>query len=222
MMPALNLEGKLSRAEARVRGHLAHYGGRLPATRIVLDPELDEETMATHRHPDTVVVREATVSESVLAHEMVHIAQGTLEYFRGFRLLYVLLAEGLADSVTKTLYPAHEVKYPTGCRLIELLVEADERVIGDLLRLNDLPLMPEDVAILLNSPHLAAYSRDLLGDVADRIRDSIHAANEAGIGDPTFVTLGEEVRAWKLVLGRRFDRVREEVDKVMEEWFSQQ
>ncbi|MEE8392491.1 MAG: hypothetical protein V3S14_17055 [Anaerolineae bacterium] len=48
---------------------------------------------------------------------------------------------------------------------------------------------------ILSNPRLAAYSRDLLSGVADRIRDSIRAASEAGIDDPTFVTLGEEVRA---------------------------
>jgi len=227
-MPASNLEEKLSRAEARVRAHLARYaryaryGGRLPTTCIVLDPDLDEGTLATHCYPDMVAVRETTVPESVIAHELVHIAQGTLEYFRGFRLLYVLLAEGLADWVAQALYPAHEVKYPAGCQLVELLAEADEEAIGNLLRLNDLPLVPEDIDIILANPHLAACSRDLLGRMADRIRDSIRAAHEADISDPTFVPLGEEVRAWKFLLDGRFDGVREGVDEVVGEWFGEQ
>jgi len=213
------LEQRLRRAEEKVREYLDRYGGEFPSLDILLDPELDEETMATNRYPGTVVVREASVPESVIAHELVHIAQGTLEQFRGFRLLYTLLGEGLADWVTKALYPEHEVKYQAGYRLVELLRAADEGAIGDLLRLNHLPLVPEDVETILSNPHLAAYSRDLLSPMAGRIRDSIGAAIEAGITDPTFVTLGEEVRAWKFLLDGRFEGVREEVDEVAREWF---
>ena len=36
------------------------------------------------------------------------------------------------------------------------------------------------------------------------------SGTEAGITDPTFVPLGEELRAWKLVLDGRFDGVRGE------------
>lgn len=214
-----NSEQRLRRAEERVREYLDRYGGELPSLDILLDPELDEETMATNRYPGTVVVRETSVSESVIAHELVHIAQRTLEQFRGFRLLYVLLAEGLADWVARQLYPEHEVKYQAGYRLVELLVEADERVIGDLLRLNHLPLVPEDVEAIPTNPHLVAYSRDVLSPMAERIRDSIRAAQEASIADPTFVTLGEEVRAWKFLLDGRFEGVRGEVDGVVGEWF---
>jgi len=210
-MAAASLEQKLHRAETRVRAHLARWGGKLPPAGIILAPELDEETMATHRYPATVVVREATVPESVIAHELVHIAQGTLEQFGGFRLLYTLLAEGLAEWVAKGLYPEHEVKYKAGHRLIALLAQADEGAIGGLLRLHDLPLAPADVEAILASPHLPAYPRDFLGRMAGRIRESIQAANEAGIADPTFVTLGEEVRAWKFVLEGRFAGVRGEV-----------
>lgn len=217
-MAESDLERRLHRAESKVKEYLARYGGELPATHIVLEPELGEETLATHRYPATVVVREASVPESVIAHELVHIAQGTLEQFRGFRLLYTLLAEGLADWVARWLYPEHEVKYPAGYRLIELLIEADPEVIGDLLRLNDLPLVPEDVDSILMDPHLPAYSRDLLSRMAGRIRESIRLANEAGIDDPTFVTLGEEVRAWKFLLDGRFEGVRGEVDRVVGEW----
>jgi hypothetical protein len=74
---------------------------------------------------------------------------------------------------------------------------------------------------ILSNPHLEAYSRDLLSGMASRIRGGIQAANEAGIEDPTFVTLGEEVRAWKLLLDGRFDRVRDEVDELVGEWFSE-
>ncbi|MGB9776392.1 MAG: hypothetical protein ACPL7C_07550, partial [Anaerolineae bacterium] len=137
----------------------------------------------------------------------------------GFRLLYTLLAEGLADWVAKRLYPEHEVKYEIGYRLIALLVDADEGAIGDLLRLNEMPLVPGDVEAILGSPYLAAYTRDLLSPMADRIRESIRAAREAGITDPTFVTLGEELRAWKFLLDGRFEGVREEVDEVVGEWF---
>ena len=103
-MAESSLEKSLCAAEARVREYLGRYRGELPPTRIVLDPELGQETLATHRYPDTVVVREPWVPESVIAHELVHIAQRTLEQFRGFCLLYTLLAEGLADWVAKNLW----------------------------------------------------------------------------------------------------------------------
>lgn len=218
-MTAASLEQRLRRAEERVVEYLARYGGELPSTGILLDPDLDEETVATHRFPATVMVRETSVPESVIAHELVHIAQGTLEQFRGFHLLYTLLAEGLADWVAKALYPEHEVKYQAGYRLVQLLVETDETVIGDLLRLNEVPLAPKDVEAILGSPYLAAYSRDLLSRMAGRIRDSIRAAREAGITDPTFVTLGEEVRAWQFLQDERFERVRKRIGEVVREWF---
>jgi len=218
-MTESDLERRLQRAEEKVREYLARYGCTLPSARIACDPELSEGTLATHRHPGTVVVRESSVPESVIAHEVVHIAQGTLEQFRGFRLLYTLLAEGLADWVAKQLYPEHEVKYQAGYRLIELLVKMDEGIIGDLVRLNELSLVPEDAEAILESPHLTAYSRDLLIPIAGRIRDSIRTANKAGIADPTFVPLGEEMRAWKFLLDRRFEGVMKEVDEVLRGWF---
>jgi len=148
-MAKSSLEKRLRWAEGKLKKWLARHGVELPLVNIIVDPSLEEETLATHRHLDTIVVRETSVPESVIAHELVHIAQRTLEQFRGFRLLYTLLAEGLAEWVTKQLYPQHEVKYPIGYRLIELLVETDKRVIDDLLRLNDLPLVPENVEAML-------------------------------------------------------------------------
>jgi hypothetical protein len=41
-----------------------------------------------------------------------------------------------------------------------------------------------------------------------------------GIEDPTFATLGEEVRAWKLLLDGRFDGVRGKVDGLVGERFA--
>lgn len=214
-----SLELRLRRAEEKVRGHLVQYGAELPSSRIALEPQLGDGTLATHRYPATVVVREVSTPEPVIAHELVHIAQGTLEQFRGFRLLYTLLSEGLAEWVAKGLYPEHEVKYQAGYRLIELLVTADKEIIGDLLRLNDLPLVLEDLEAILASPHLAGYSRDLLNSMARRIRDSIRTAIKAGITDPTFVPLGEEIRAWKFLLDRRFEGVWDKGSELVREWF---
>lgn len=221
MKETSDLEQKLRDAEARVTAYLAQHGGELPTLQIVLEPDLEEGTLATHRYSGTVAVREPTVPESVVAHELVHITQGTLTQFRGFRLLYTLLAEGLADWVTKTLYPEHEVKYQPGYRLIACLVEADEDAVGDLLRLHELRLVPEDVDAILTNPHLPDYTRDLLGQMRERIRGSLQAAVEAGITDLTFVTLGEEVRAWEFLLDDRFGGVREEVDEVVGKWFAE-
>lgn len=213
------LEQRLSRAEQRVREYLSRYGATLPSTRIAVDPALSEGTLATHRYPATVVVRDLSVPESVIAHELVHIAQGTLEQFKGFRLLYTLLAEGLADWLAKALYPEHEIKYQAGVRLIETLASVDERMVGNLLRLNDLPLALEDVDTILASPLLADYTRNLLLSMAERIRDSTGVAVEAGITDPTFITLGEEVRAWKFVIDKRFQKAWDGARAILREWF---
>jgi len=214
-----SLDQKFIRAKEKVNAYLAPYSVCLPEGQIIVDKTVDEHTLATHRYPDTVLVKSADVPESIIAHEWVHVVQGTLEYFRGFRLLYVLLAEGLAEFVTKELYPDHVVKYPSGYELVATLVASDPKVIGELLRLNHLPLIPEDVNIILASAHVPSYSRDLIAHMADRIRDSIRTANEVGIDDPTFVTLGEEVRAWKFILDRRFDGIRDRLDKAIGAWF---
>jgi len=218
-MEEFDLEGRLQRAEGRVKGHLVRCGCFIPSTRIVRDPELDEDTLAAHRYPGTMVVRETSVPESVIAHELVHIAQGTLEQFRSFQSLYTLLVEGLADWVAKQLYPEHEVRYQAGHRLVELLLADDESSVGGLFRLNDLSLVAQDMEAILGSSHLAAYSCDLPSPIAGRIRDSIRTAREAIITEPTFTPLGEEMRTWKFLLDRRYGTVSEEVDGVVKKWF---
>lgn len=153
-MESASIEEKLRRAEEKAGRYLARHDIRLPPAQIAIEPGLEPGTIATHRHPATVVVREASVSESVIAHELVHVAQGTLEQFRGFQLLYVLLFEGLADWVARALYPQHEVKCRVDYQLTELLVRADEGSICDLLKLNDpaLTLIKEVDDILAAAP----------------------------------------------------------------------
>jgi hypothetical protein len=214
-------EVRFAQAKSRVDAYLSSFGGRLLEGRIVIDETLDEHSMATHYYPDVVVIKTPDVPESVIAHEWVHVVQQTLESFRGFRLLHVLLAEGLAEFVTKELYPDHSVKYPSGYELVAALVTDHPDVIRDLLRLNELALVPEDIDMILANDHVPPYSKDLLGRMADHIQYGIRAANKAGIDDPTFVTLGEEVRAWKFLLDRRFDGVREKVNRATETWFEQ-
>jgi len=210
-MEEFDLEGRFPTTEGRVKGHLVRCGCFIPSTRIVRDLELDEDTLAAHRYPGTMVVRETSVPESVIARELVHIAQGTLEQFRSFQSLYTLLVEGLADWVAKQFYPEHEVRYQAGHRLIELLLADDESSVGGLFRLNDLSLVAQDMEAILGSSHLAAYSCDLPSPIAGRIRNSIPAAKEAGLTDPTFDTLGEEIRAWRFALDGRFEGMGEEV-----------
>jgi len=212
---------KFARAKDKVDAYLAPYGGRKLKGRIEVDETLDMGSLAAHCYPDIVLVKSADIAESVIAHEWVHVVQGTLEYFRGFRLLYVQLAEGLAEFVAKELYPDHVVKYPAGYELLATLIANDPEVIGELLRLNHLLLIPEDVDVFLASVHVPSYSRDLITRMSDRIRDSIHTANEVGIDDPTFVTLGEEVRAWKFILNRRFDAIRDRLDGAIKAWFEE-
>jgi hypothetical protein len=214
-----SLEQKFISAKEKVNAYLAPYRVCLSEGQIIVDKTVDEHTLATHRYPDTVLVKSADVPESIIAHEWIHVVQGTLEYFQGFRLLYVLLAEGLAEFVTKELYPDHVVKYPTGYELIATLIANDSEVIGELLRLNHLSLIPEDVDTILASAYVPSYSRDLIARMADRIRDSIRTANEAGIDDPTFVTLGEEVRAWKFILNPQFDGIRDRLNEAIRAWF---
>lgn len=216
------LEAKFARAKDRVDAYLEPYGGRKLEGRIKVDETLDMYSLAAHCYPDVVLVKSADIAESIIAHEWVHVVQGTLEYFRGFRLLDVLLAEGLAEFVTKELYPDHVVKYLAGYELVATLVASDPEVIGGLLQLNNLPLIPEDVDTILASAHVPSYSRDLIARMADRIRDSIRTANEVGIDDPTFVTLGEEVRAWKFILDQRFDGIRDRLDGATKAWFEEE
>lgn len=73
------LQERLQRAEERVKEWLTRYVVALPAVRIAVEPRLGEGALATHRYPATVVVRDESVAESVIAHELAHIAQGTLE-----------------------------------------------------------------------------------------------------------------------------------------------
>ena len=134
-----------------------------------------------------------------------------MEQFRSFQSLYTLLVEGLADWVAKQLYPEHEVRYQAGHRLIELLLADDESSVGGLFRLNDLSLVAQDMEAILGSSHLAAYLRDLLSPIAGRMRGSVRTPREVIITDPTFVSIGEVIRAWKLVLDGRFEGMREEV-----------
>jgi hypothetical protein len=214
-------EVRFAKAKRKVDAYLSPYGGRLLEGRIVIDEILDEHSMATHYYPDVVAIKTPDVPESVIAHEWVHVVQQTLEFFRGFRLLHVLLAEGLAEFVTKELYSDHPVKYPSGYELVAALVTAHPDVIRDLLRLNDPTLVLEDIDVILTSDHVPQYSKELLGRMADHIRYGIRVANRAGIDDPTFVTLGEEARAWKFLLDRRFDGVRENVNHATETWFEE-
>jgi len=215
------LRVKFARAKAKVDAYLAPHGGRKLKGRIEVDETLDMGSLAAHCYPDIVLVKSTDIAESVIAHEWVHVVQGTLEHFRGFRLLYVLLAEGLAEFVTKELYPDHVVKYPAGYELVATLIANEPRVIEELLQLNNLPLIPEDVDAILASVHIPS-SRDLIARMADRIRDSIRIANEVGIDDPTFVTLGEEVRAWKFILNQRFDVIRDHLDEAIRAWFEEE
>jgi hypothetical protein len=206
-------------AREKVRAFLAPYDGQVPDGHIEIDETLDESALAVHRYPDTVAVRSADVPESVIAHELVHVAQHTLEQFGGFHLLYVLLAEGLAEFVAKSLYPEHVVKYAPGYEAISLLVEVVPGAIGDLLRINDLPLTPADTEGILTSSCLPPYTRRLLAKESDLIRSSVERAWEAGIGDPTFVTLGEELRAWKFLLDERCGTIWSQLYAAIEPWF---
>jgi len=210
---------RFARARGKVRAFLAPYGGCVPTGQIETDGTLEESALATHRYPDAVIVKSPDVPESVIAHELVHVTQHTLEQFRGFRLLYVLLAEGLAEFVARSLYPEHMVKYVPGHEVVSLLVGAAPDVIRDLLRINDLPLTPEDVERILTSPRLPPYTRRLLSAESDLIRGSVQRAWEAGIEDPTFVTLGEEMRAWKFLLDERFEPLWNQLHKAIEPWF---
>lgn len=206
-------------AREKVRAFLAPYDGQVPDGQIEIDETLDESALAVHRYPDTVAVRSADVPESVIAHELVHVAQHTLEQFRGFHLLYVLLAEGLAEFVARSLYPEHVVKYVPGYEAVSLLVKVVPGVIGDLLRINDLPLTPADAEGILTSSCLPPYTRRLLAKESDLIRSSVERAWEAGIDDPTFVTLGEELRAWKFLLDERCGTIWSQLYAAMEPWF---
>jgi len=97
-------------------------------------------------------------------------------------------------------------------------VQVDEKVIGDILRINEILVTLDDIEIILSHPYVADYSQNLLGNIADRIRESIHTANRLGITDPTFVPLGEELRAWKFLLNGKFEKIKEKIKEMVEKW----
>ena len=62
--------------------------------------------------------------------------------------------------------------------------------------------------------------RRLLAVEGDLIRSSVQRAWEIGIQeDPTFVTLGEEMRAWKFLLDEQFEPLWNQLYEAMEPWF---
>lgn len=212
------LEAKLTRAKAKVDTYLEPHGGRKLEGRIEIDETLDGSATISLRN--TVYVKSADIAESIIAHEWVHIVQEGWEILRGFPLLYLQLSEGLAEFVAKELYPEHKVvAYQAGYKLVATLVANDPRVIGELLQVSNLPLIPEDVDAILASVHVSSHSRDWIARCAESARDSIRTANEAGVDNPAFGTLGREVRAWKFILNRRFDKIRDDLDEAIKAWF---
>ena len=218
-MDRSKLQVKLRRVEKAINAFLAPYNLKIERCEIEIGESLEEGALASHRYPNRILVKREDVAESIVAHELVHVVQGTLEVFKGFRWLYSLLSEGLAEFIAKSLYPEHDVKYELHYELISILYGIDRNIVEEIVNINYLPLSPSDVDELLNSPHVSPYSKGIIKDQADHLRNNIRRAMNAKITDPTFISYGEDLRAWKFLINQKFDPKRREINEILEAYF---
>jgi len=213
------LSFKLTSAQQKVNEFLQKYQLFVDKCQIKVDPEIGEATLATWQRPNVVAVKKPDIPESVIAHELVHILQQTLEVFAGYRWLYTLLSEGLAEFIAQKLYPEHEIKHKLGHDLICILYALDEDIVKEIIRLDSLKLIPQDIDLLLASPNVHPYWKEIIENEAEHLKRNIQRALEGKIDDPTFISLGEDLRAWKFLITPRFDSKRSEIQEILAEFF---
>jgi len=213
------LSFKLASAQQKVNEFLQKYQLFIGECQIKVDPEVGEGTLATWQRPCVVVVKKPDVPESVIAHELVHILQQTLEVFAGYRWLYALLSEGLAEFIAQKLYPEHKIKHKLGRDLISVLYALDKNIVKEIIWLDNLKLAPQDIDLLLASPNVHPYWKEIIENEAEHLKRNIQRALQGKIDDPTFISLGEDLRAWKFLINPRFDSRRSEVQQILAEFF---
>jgi len=213
------LEEKLKRAEKNVNRFLKDFELRLEDCKIEKRDYLGNNSLASWKRPKKILVKNDDTPESIIAHELIHVLQGTFETFRGFKYLYKLLSEGLAEFVAKWAYPEHEVKYKLHYQMVVILYEIDASIVREIITLDYISLLPEDIDILLNSPKVHSYFKNLVAPRGDLLRKNIKSAIEAEITDTTFITFGEDLRAWKFLIDKRFDLKRRKINIILDEYF---
>lgn len=215
----MELQFKLASAQQKVNEFLQKYQLFINECHIKVNPEIGEDTLATWRRPCTVVVKKPDVPESVIAHELVHILQQTLEVFAGYRWLYTLLSEGLAEFIAQKLYPEHEIKHELGHNLVGILYALDKDVVKEIIQLDSLKLTPQDIDLVLASPNVHPYWKEIIRNEAEHLKKNIQRALEGRIDDPTFISFGEDLRAWKFLLNPKFDSRRDDIQQILAKFF---
>jgi len=213
------LSFKLASAQQKVNKFFQKYKLSIDECQIKVDPEIGEGTLATWQRPCMVVVKKPDVPESVIAHELVHILQQTLEVFAGYRWLYTLLSEGLAEFIAQKLYPEHEIKHKLGYDLVCILCSLDEDIVKEIIQLDSLKLTPQDIDLLLASPNVHPYWKEIIKNQAEHLKRNIQRALEGRIDDPTFISFGEDLRSWKFLLAPKFDSRQSEIQEILAEFF---
>lgn len=213
------LENKLKNATLKLYIFFKKFNIKVPKCEIEIDKKLDKHTLATHRYPNKIVVKNLRVPESVICHELVHRIQKTLEFPSMFKYLYTCLAEGMAEFITKILYPSHKVKYLLEEKLFRILFSVDEDVIKEILNLNNFKMSSQEFESMLNDKNLHPYFKKMIRERKDAIKKAIDDANRLKIDDPTFINHGEEIMAWKFLLNPKFDTKREEINKILWKFF---
>lgn len=217
VMTKKELRIKFQRAKKAVNDFLASYDLKIGECEI----RVDESAEGTHyEHPKHIIVQNEDVPESVIAHDLIHVVQQTLEVFKGFKWLYHLLSEGLAEFVAKLTFPHHAVKYKVHHELVSLLYALDKSIVKDLITLDSMQLSPDDVDTILNSPHVSSYSKNIIKKQSDHLKSTIQRAINAKIDGPTFISYGEDLRAWKFLINPKFNLKRREINELLESYFN--
>lgn len=219
MTDRIILEDKLKNATSKLHTFFKKFRINVPKCNIEIDKKLDKYTLATHRYPNRIVVRNAQISESVICHELIHRIQRTLESPCMFKYLYTSLAEGMAEFITKALYSSHRVKYPLEEKLFRTLFSVNRNVIRETMHLNNFKMSSQEFESMLKDKNLHPYFRKMISDRKEVIKKTIDDANRLRIDDPTFITHGEEIMAWKFLLNPKFDTRREEINKILSKLF---
>lgn len=213
------LKDKLRRTSSKLRQFLKKYDIKVPNCRIEIDKNLDKSTLATHFYPNKIIVKDLSVPESVICHELIHRVQNTLESPKMFRYIYTILSEGMAEFISKTLYPNHKVKYRLEKQLFETLFSIDRNVIKEVIELNNFKINSKEFELISKNKNLHKNFREMIHGREIIIKKQIKDANCLGINDTTFISHGEEIMAWKFLLAPKFEIRRREINKILRKLF---
>lgn len=217
-----NIKVKFRHAKKKLDKFLKNYDMEVGECDIKIVPELDTETFATRRYPNLILLKRKETPETLLQRELIHFIQKTLRCPDIFVYVYTVLAEGLADFITKTLYSRYKIKYPIGYKIVELLFAIDDKyTITNLFNINSLPLIPNDVSILMKDERVHSGFKELIKPQKDMIKNSIDNANKLGELNPLFIPHGVELKTWKFLRYEGYDKQRERLNKLIDRYYKQ-